>query len=143
MKNENLICLWSVNVLFIFGTSVAFFVLTPSQIVSASVDGRTTGPNTSDSNQGATEVNPCIMDPKRCKQPSNSGQSQGGSQDQNGTPNPSDSSGGASNSNQQQAINHINQAQSSLQNGDTGGAQTHMDLAKQALICNPGDSARC
>ena len=43
----------------------------------------------------------------------------------------------------QEAINHINQAQSALQNGDTAGAQMHMDAAKQALICNPGDPAHC
>jgi hypothetical protein len=41
----------------------------------------------------------------------------------------------ASNSNQE-AIDHINQAQSALQNGDTEGAQMHMDSAKQALGCN-------
>jgi hypothetical protein len=41
----------------------------------------------------------------------------------------------ASNSSQQ-AVNHINQAQSALQNGDTAGAQSHLDLAKQALGCN-------
>ena len=37
---------------------------------------------------------------------------------------------------QEEAINHINQAQSALQNGDTAGAQSHLDLAKQALGCN-------
>lgn len=40
----------------------------------------------------------------------------------------------------QEGIDHINQAQSALQNGDTEGAQMHMDLAKKALTpCNPGD----
>jgi hypothetical protein len=43
----------------------------------------------------------------------------------------------------EEAMNHINEAQSALQNGDTQGAQRHMDLAKQALICNPGDPAHC
>ncbi|MGH9987162.1 MAG: hypothetical protein ACRD8W_24715, partial [Nitrososphaeraceae archaeon] len=49
------------------------------------------------------------------------------------TENPNSSSSGASNSNQE-AIDHINQAQSALQNGDTEGAQMHMDSAKQALV---------
>ncbi|MGI0043274.1 MAG: hypothetical protein ACRD47_06150 [Nitrososphaeraceae archaeon] len=44
---------------------------------------------------------------------------------------------------QGEAIDHINQAQSALQNGDTVGAQSHLDLAKQALGCNPGDPAHC
>jgi hypothetical protein len=42
--------------------------------------------------------------------------------------------------NQEEAVNHINEAQSALQNGDTAGAQMHMDLAKKVLTpCNPGD----
>ena len=44
---------------------------------------------------------------------------------------------------QEEAINHINQAQSALQNGDTAGAQSHLDLAKQALGCNPLDPRGC
>jgi hypothetical protein len=75
------------------------------------------------------------------EQPTNSGQSQGGSQDV--TPNPSDGDGGGASNSNQQAIDHINQAQSALQNGDTAGAQMHMDAARQALICNPGDPAHC
>jgi hypothetical protein len=91
------------------------------------------GSNTSNSNQGTAEgPNPCISDPNRCKPTNNAGQSQGGSQ---GTvPDSSSSSGTSSNANQQ-AINHINQAQSALQNGDTAGAQSHLDLAKQSLHC--------
>ncbi|MDN5847663.1 MAG: YfdX family protein [Candidatus Nitrosocosmicus sp.] len=38
----------------------------------------------------------------------------------------------------QEAINHINKAQSALQSGDTEGAQTHLDLAKQALCSFSG-----
>jgi hypothetical protein len=88
--------------------------------------------NTSNSNQGTAEdPNPCISDPNRCKPPNNAEQSQEGSQ---GTAPASSSSGAPSNSNQQ-AIDHINQAQSSLQNGDTEGAQRNMDLAKNALHC--------
>lgn len=90
-----------VNILLILGTTVALLVsMSPSQMISASVEGSTTVPNTSKSNQGAANPN-------------------------------------------QQAIDHINQAQSSLQSGDTAGAQMHMDLAKQALICNPGDPTHC
>ena len=60
------------------------------------------------------------------------------------TENPdSNSSGTTTSDSNQEAIAHINQAQSSLQNGDTEGAQMHMDLAKKALICNPGDPAHC
>lgn len=36
----------------------------------------------------------------------------------------------------QEAIDHINQAQSALQNGDTEGASMHMDAAKQTLGCD-------
>ena len=78
------------------------------QMVSASVES---GSNTSNSNQGAAEGCNPITDP-RC--------------------NTDSSSSGASDSNQQ-AIDHINQAQSAMQNGDTEGAQGHLDLAKQAL----------
>lgn len=42
-----------------------------------------------------------------------------------------------------EAINHINEAQSAMQNGDTEGAQRHLDLAKQALGCNPITDPRC
>jgi hypothetical protein len=44
---------------------------------------------------------------------------------------------------QEEAINHINQAQSALQNGDTAGAQSHLDLAKQAVGCSPLDPRGC
>jgi hypothetical protein len=47
----------------------------------------------------------------------------------------------ASNPNQE-AIDHINDAQSALQNGDAEGAQRHLDAAKKALGCNPLDP-RC
>jgi hypothetical protein len=48
----------------------------------------------------------------------------------------------ASNPNQE-AADQINEAQSALQNGDTEGAQRHLDLAKQALGCNPLDPRGC
>jgi hypothetical protein len=35
----------------------------------------------------------------------------------------------------QEAVNHIDQAQSALQKGDTAGAQSHLDSAKKALLC--------
>ena len=41
-------------------------------------------------------------------------------------------SAAASNPNQE-AIDHINQAQSALDNGDTEGARGHLDLAKKSL----------
>jgi hypothetical protein len=44
----------------------------------------------------------------------------------------------ASNPNQE-AIDHINDAQSALQNGDAEGAQRHLDAAKKALGCSPLD----
>ena len=44
--------------------------------------------------------------------------------------------------NQEDAVDHINEAQSALENGDTAKAQMHLDLAKQALSCNPMDP-RC
>ena len=51
---------------------------------------------------------------------------------------------GSNNSNSnQQAIDHINQAQSALQNGDTEGAKGHLDLAKQALGCSYWDPRGC
>jgi hypothetical protein len=134
MKNKSMISLWSVNILLIFGTTIALLVSTSSQMqmVSASLEGGAPGSNTSNSNQSAAEsLNPCITDPNKCKPTNNAEQSQGGSQ---GTAPASSSSGVSSNSNQQ-AIDHINQAQSSLQNGDTEGAQRSMDLAKNALHC--------
>ena len=45
--------------------------------------------------------------------------------------------------NPEEAVNHIDEAQSALQNGDTEGAQRHLDLAKQALGCNPLDPRGC
>jgi hypothetical protein len=53
---------------------------------------------------------------------------------------PSDLS--ASNSNQE-AIDHINQAQSALDNGDTEGAKNHLDLAKKALGCDRAIDPNC
>lgn len=47
----------------------------------------------------------------------------------------------ASNPNQE-AADHINEAKSALRNGDTEGAQKHLDLAHQALGCDPWDP-RC
>lgn len=41
-----------------------------------------------------------------------------------------------------EAIDHINKAQSAIKNGDTEGAQKHLDLAKQSLGCSPIDP-RC
>jgi hypothetical protein len=147
MKNKSMIGLQSRNILLIFGTTIALLVsISSSQMISASVEGGAPGSNTSKSNQGAAES----CDPARgycgpgdqqnsaditCKEYPplcNAGQSQGGSQ---GTvPDSSSSSGTSSNANQQ-AINHINQAQSALQNGDTAGAQSHLDSAKQSLHC--------
>lgn len=122
MKNKSMVSLLkSWNILLIFGTTaVGLLALPSSQMVSASV---VSGSNTSNSNQGAAEGCNPITDP-RCN-----------------TENPSSSSSGASNSNQE-AIGHINEAQSALQNGDTEGAQGHLDLAKQALGCSPIDP-RC
>jgi hypothetical protein len=37
------------------------------------------------------------------------------------------------------AIEHINQAQTALQNGDTEGANNHLELAKQSLQSNQSD----
>jgi hypothetical protein len=151
MKNKSIAGLQPLNLLLIFGTSVALLVSTSSsQMISASVEGGTPVPNTSNSNQSAAEgcspMDPrcnadisCETDPEKCVPPNNAEQSQGGSQ---GTAPASSNSGASSNPNQQ-AIDHINQAQSSLQNGDTEGAQRNMNLAKNALICNPGDPAHC
>jgi hypothetical protein len=103
MKNKSTTDLRLVNILLIFGMSLALLVSTSSsQTISASFQGGSPGPNNSNSNQSAG----------------------------------SSSSGASSNPNQQ-AIDHINQAQSSLQNGDTEGAQRNMDLAKNALGCTP------
>jgi hypothetical protein len=136
MKNKSTTDLRLVNILLIFGTTVALLIsASSSQTISASVEGGTPGPNTSNSNQGAGSANKCTPY-KPCgpeDQPNNAGQSQGGS---HGTAPASSSSGASSNPNQQ-AIDHINQAQSSLQNGDTEGAQRNMDLAKNTLGCTP------
>jgi hypothetical protein len=198
MKNKSMISLWSVNILLIFGTTVAILFSTSSQMqmVSASVEGGAPASNTSKSSEGtgsaaqctrnpheppcnqgtqqnnadiscemdpekcvppnnaeqsqggsqgvpsvsntsnsdqsaAESLNPCITDPNKCKPTNNAEESQGSSQ---GTT-PASSSGGVSSNSNQQAIDHINQAQSALQNGDTAGAQQHMDLAKQSLHC--------
>jgi hypothetical protein len=142
MKNKSMIGLQSRNILFIFGTVVALLVSTSSQMqmFSASVEGGVPGSNTSNSNQGAAEsLNPCITDPNKCKPTNNAEESQGGSL---GVA-PTSSSSGASSDSNQQAIDHINQAQSALQSGDTAGAQQHMDLAKQALGCSPLDPRGC
>ena len=129
-----MISLWSVNILLIFGTVVALLVSTSSQMqmVSASVEGGTPGSNTSNSNQGAPEgCSP--MDP-RCNTDVNCAVNPGDPACHGAEP-ASSSSGDSSNPNQE-AVNHINLAQSALQNGDTAGAQMHMDAAKQALGCN-------
>ena len=151
MKNKSIAGLQPLNLLLIFGMTVALLVSTSSsQMISASVEGGTPVPNTSNSNQSAAEgcspMDPrcnadisCETNPEKCVPPNNAGQSQGDSQ---GTAPASSNSGASSNPNQQ-AIDHINQAQSSLQNGDTEGAQRNMNLVKDALICNPGDPAHC
>ncbi|HET6730816.1 MAG TPA: hypothetical protein VFH04_04395 [Nitrososphaeraceae archaeon] len=46
---------------------------------------------------------------------------------------PGDASGPNASNPNQEAANHINEAKSALQNGDTEGAQRHLDLAHQAL----------
>jgi hypothetical protein len=127
MKNKSTTDLRLENILLIFGTTVALLVSTSSQMqmISASVEGGAPGPN-----YYQCFGESCLAGPE---------QSQGGSQ---GTA-PGSSSGGASSDSNQQAIDHINQAQSSLQNGDTEGAQMHMDLAKQALGCSPLDPRGC
>jgi hypothetical protein len=140
MKNKSTTDLRLVNILLIFGMTVALVVSTSSsQMMSASVEGGAPGPNNSNSNQGAESANKCTV--YQCIYYQCIGQSclagpeqsQGGSQ---GTAPGSSNSGASSNPNQQ-AIDHINQAQSSLQNGDTEGAQRNMDLAKNALGCTP------
>jgi hypothetical protein len=145
MKNKRTTDLRFVNILLIFGTTVALLVSTSSsQMISASVEVGIPGPDTSNSNQSAAEgcspMDPrcntdvsCGTDPEKCVPPNNSEQSQGGSQETA----PGSSSSGASSNPNQQAIDHINQAQSSLQNGDTEGAQRNMDLAKNTLGCTP------
>ena len=110
MKNKSMIGLQSWNILLIFGTTVS---TSSSQMISASVEGVAPGSNASNSNQGGSQgsVPPNDADVS-CEEDPMCGQ----------------------------AINHINQAQSALQNGDTEGAQQHMDLTKKALTpCNPGD----
>jgi hypothetical protein len=86
MKNKSMTDFRLVNILLIFGMTVALVVSTSSsQMISASFQEGSPGSNASNLNQ--------------------------------------------------EAIDHINQAQSSLQNGDTEGAQRSMDLAKNALHC--------
>ena len=51
-------------------------------------------------------------------------------------------SAAASNPNQE-AIDHINQAQSALDNGDTEGAKGHLDLAKKSLGCDRAIDPNC
>jgi hypothetical protein len=80
----------------------------------------------------------CEEDPRKCIPPNNAEQSIGGSQ--GGVP--GSSSSGATNPNQQ-AIDHISQAQFTLQNGDTEGGKGLLGLAKQALGCNPLDPRGC
>jgi hypothetical protein len=112
MKNKSMISLQSQNMLLIFGmTAVVLLVSTSSQMQMVSA-----------SSQPNRDIS-CELDPEECQ----------------GIASGSSGSGTSSNSNQQ-AINHINQAQSALQYGDTVGAQQHMNLAKKALTpCNPGD----
>jgi hypothetical protein len=147
VKYKSMIGLQSRNIVLIFGTTVVALLVSTSssQMISASVEGGAPGPNNSNSNQGAESANKCTV--YQCIYYQCIGQSclagpeqsQGGSQ---GTA-PGSSSGGASSDSNQQAIDHINQAQSALQNGDTAGAQMHMDLAKQALGCSPLDPRGC
>jgi hypothetical protein len=145
MKNKSMIGHQPRSLLLIFGITVALLVSTSfAQMISASVQGGTPGPDTSNSNQSAAEgcspMDPrcntdvsCETDPEKCVPPNNAEQSQGGSQETA----PGSSNSGASSNPNQQAIDHISQAQSSLQNGDTEGAQRNMDLAKNALGCTP------
>lgn len=42
--------------------------------------------------------------------------------------------GGCTPSSCQEAVNHINEAHSAMQNGDSEGAQRHLDLAKESLL---------
>lgn len=98
------------NILLIFVmTTVALVVSTSSsQMISASVEGGTSGSNTSNSNQGGSQGNvPPNNADVSCEEDPMCGQ----------------------------AIDHINQAQSALQKGDTAGAQSHLDSAKKALLC--------
>jgi hypothetical protein len=86
MNNKMIAALRLGNILIILGTSFGLLVSVSSQMLSASIEGRTSGPNASNPNQ--------------------------------------------------EAANHINEAKSALQNGDTEGAQRHLDLAHQALGCS-------
>jgi predicted lipid-binding transport protein (Tim44 family) len=143
MKNKSMIGLLSLNLMSVLGITIALLVLTSSQIqtVSASPQGDaqcnpspyTPCPPANAGQSQPPNIDPCITDPERCKPTNNSEQSQGGSQE---TAPASSSSGGSSSNPNQQAIDHINQAQSALENGDTEGAKMHMDAAKQALGCN-------
>jgi hypothetical protein len=109
VKNKRLIGFQSWNILLIFGMTIALLVSTSSsQMMSASVEGGSPGPNNSNSNQGDSQgsVPPNNADVS-CEEDPMCGQ----------------------------AIDHINQAQSALQKGDTAGAQSHLDSAKKALLC--------
>ncbi len=66
-------------------------------------------------------------------------------QDQNASQDKSSESSASTSNPNQQAINHISEAQSALQKGDTKGAHDHMTLAKQALGCksSPWDPRPC
>jgi hypothetical protein len=109
MKNKSMTDLRLVNILLIFGMTVTLVVSTSSsQMISASVEGGTPGSNTSNSNQGGSQGNvPPNNADVSCEEDPMCGQ----------------------------AIDHINQAQSALQKGDTTGAQSHLDSAKQSLHC--------
>ena len=43
----------------------------------------------------------------------------------------------------QEAIDHITEAQSALDNGDTEGAKGHLDLAKKSLDCDRAIDPNC
>ena len=97
------------NMLIIVGIGAGLLGSTWSHMVLATIEGGTSGSNSSD-----------VMRFKQHKD--------------NPTQTPI---------NPEEAVDHINDAQSALQNGDTEGAQKHLDLAKQALGCNPLDPRGC
>jgi hypothetical protein len=109
MKNKSTTDLRLVNILLIFGMTIALLVsMSSSQMMSASVEGGSPGPNNSNSNQGGSQASvPPNNADVSCEEDPMCGQ----------------------------AIDHINQAQSALQKGDTAGAQSHLDSAKKALLC--------
>lgn len=124
MKNKSTTDLRLVNILLIFGMTVALVVSTSSsQMISASVEGSAPGANTSNSSEGKGSAAQCTRNPH--EPPCN----QGAQQNNADVSCEEDPMCG-------QAIDHINQAQSALQNGDTEGANGHLDLAKQELGCN-------